>query len=81
MMMGASRATSADVVGDRDAGVRKLGASRRVDVEADHAPAALDQVAGDRASHDAKPDDSNGLVHAAFPPCRSRIWRAASAAP
>ena len=51
------------VVGDRDVGLRKLGASRGVGIEADHAPSALDEVAGDRASHDAKADNSNGLVH------------------
>ena len=45
-------------------GRRKLGSFRGVGIEADHPPSALDKVAGDRASHDAKPDDSNGLVHA-----------------
>jgi hypothetical protein len=35
---------------------------------ADHAPSAIDEIAGDRASHDAKPDDSNGLVlESSFP--------------
>jgi hypothetical protein len=27
-----------------------------------HLPSALDQVAGDRASHEAEPDDSDNLV-------------------
>ena len=63
MMMGALARDLADVIGDRDTGERKLGASCGVDVKADDAPAALDEIAGDRASHDAKPDDSNGLVH------------------
>ena len=61
------------VVGDGDAGLRQLGALGGVDIEADHAPAALDEVAGDRAAHDAKPDDSNGLVHASLLPCRIRL--------
>ena len=52
-----------DIVGDRDAGLRQLGALCGVDIEADHAPSALDEVARDRASHDAKPDYANGLVH------------------
>jgi hypothetical protein len=40
-----------------------------VDIEADHAPPAIDKVARDRASHDAKPDYPNGLVHeSSFPP-------------
>jgi hypothetical protein len=35
---------------------------------ADHAPSAIDEIADDRASHDAKPDDSNGLVlESSFP--------------
>jgi hypothetical protein len=41
----------------------KLGPFGGVDIEADYPPSALDQVARDRASHDAKPDNSNGLVH------------------
>ena len=53
----------AGVIGDRDIGQRKLGASCGVDVKADDAPPAFDEIAGDRASHDAKSDDSNGLVH------------------
>ncbi len=62
-MIGRAARDPAGVIGDRDTGQRELGAPCRVDVKADDAPAALDQIAGDRASHDAKPDDSNGLVH------------------
>src|SRR6267142_155948 len=53
----------ADVVGDCDAGEGKLGSSCGIDIKADHAPFTIDKVTGDRASHDAKSDDSNGLVH------------------
>jgi len=53
----------ADVGGDCDVGESKLGSSCGVDIKADHAPFTIDKVAGDSASHDAKPDDSNGLVH------------------
>ncbi len=53
----------ADVTGDCDVGEGKLGSSCGVDIEADHAPFTIDKVAGDRASHDAEPDDSNDLVH------------------
>ena len=51
-------------IGDDDLGRRKLGALGGVGIEADHAPPAIDKVAGDRPAHDAKPDDSNSLVHA-----------------
>jgi hypothetical protein len=48
---------------------------------ADHAPCAIDEIAGDRASHDAKPDDSNGLVlESSFPICRIRLTANASRA-
>ena len=73
MMIGASRATCADIGGDGDVGLRQLGSRRGVDIEADHPPAALDEVAGDRASHDAKPDDSNGLVHESLLPGRIAV--------
>jgi len=53
----------ADVVSDCDVGGRKLGSSCGIDVKADHAPFTIDEVAGNRAPHDTKPDDSNGLVH------------------
>ena len=43
---------------------RKLGSFGGIGIEADHPPSALDKVAGDGAAHDAKPDDSNSLVHA-----------------
>jgi hypothetical protein len=68
MMMGASRVTCADVIGDDDVSRRKLGPFGGVGIEADHPPSALDKVAGDRAAHDAKPDDANGLVHASSLP-------------
>jgi hypothetical protein len=48
----------------------KLGASRWSDVEADDMPSAIDQIARDRASHDPKPDDSNGLIHSSPFPAR-----------
>jgi hypothetical protein len=52
----------------------KLGSSSCVGIETDHAPSAIDEVAGDCASHDAKPDDSNDLVHeSSFPSCRIRL--------
>ena len=74
MMMGALARDLSDVTGDRDVGHRKLGAPCGVGVEADHAPSAIDEIAGDRASHDAKPDDSNGLVHkCSFLACRIRL--------
>jgi hypothetical protein len=48
---------------------------------ADHAPSAIDEIAGDRASHDAKPDDFNGLVlESSFPSCRIRLTANASRA-
>jgi hypothetical protein len=37
--------------------------SPSVYIETDHVLSAINEAAGDRASHDAKPDDSNGLVH------------------
>jgi hypothetical protein len=52
---------------DRDVGPRHLGAPRCVKVVADHLPSALGQVAGDRTSHNAEPDDSNNLVHGSLP--------------
>ena len=54
----------ADVIGDFDVGEGKFRSSCGVSIKADHAPLTIDQVAGDRASHDTKADDSNGLVHA-----------------
>jgi hypothetical protein len=48
---------------DRDIGKCKLGAPRGVDIVADHLPSALDEIAGDRAAHDAKTNDTNRLVH------------------
>ena len=37
--------------------------SRRVDVEADRAPADCDEVTGDRAAHDAQSDDADRVRH------------------
>jgi hypothetical protein len=51
------------IIGNDDLGRRKFGPSCGVDIEADHAPSALDEVTRDRTSHDAKPDNSNGPVH------------------
>jgi hypothetical protein len=51
------------VRGNGDPGLRHLGSPRGVDVIADNLPSALDEVAGDRAAHDAQSDDPNGLVH------------------
>ena len=53
-----------DVGGDFNIGRRKLAPSCGIDIEAGHVPTALDKIAGNGASHDAKPDDSDGLVHA-----------------
>ena len=53
----------ADVVGDCDIGKRKLGSSSGVDIKTDHVPFTIDKIARNRAAHNAKPDDSNGLVH------------------
>jgi hypothetical protein len=48
--------------GDCDVGLREFGsvAQRRY---RNRSRAIRNEAAGDRASHDAKPDDSNGLVH------------------
>jgi hypothetical protein len=45
-------------------GPPKLAPAYGIDIKSDHVPSALDKVAGNGASHDAKPDNSNGLVHA-----------------
>jgi hypothetical protein len=63
-----------DVIGDRDVGEREFGSSCGVDIEADDAPPAIDEIAGDCASHNAKPDDSDGLVHAFSPGYRIRLY-------
>ena len=52
-----------DAVGDDDVGLREFGPLGGIDIEADHPPSALDEVAGDRATHDAEADNSNGLFH------------------
>jgi len=56
------------VIGNDDISRRKLGPFGGVGIETDHPPSALDKVAGDRAAHDAKPDNANGLVHASSLP-------------
>ena len=81
MTMGASRvtcATSSAMVTPAAASSARL---RGVGIEADHPPSALDEVAGDRAAHDAKPDDSNSLVHASSFPLSNLIDGHARAAP
>ena len=40
-------------------GKRKLAAACRFGVESDHGPAALDEIAGDGAAHDAQSDDTH----------------------
>jgi len=56
------------VTGDCDVGQRKFGSSCGVDIEADHAPSTIDEIAGDRASHDAKPTIPTVLfLRARFP--------------
>jgi hypothetical protein len=76
-----SSTTIRRVTGDCDVGQRKFGSSCGADIEADHPPSAIDEIAGDRASHDAKPDDFNGLVlESSFPSCRIRLTANASRA-
>jgi hypothetical protein len=53
-----------DVTGYLDVSRRKLAPTAGIDVETDHVPSALNEIAGNCASHDAKPDNSDGLVHA-----------------
>jgi hypothetical protein len=45
----------------------RVPASRSVGIKSDHAPAAIDKIAADRATHDAKPDDSTVFVMRSFP--------------
>src|SRR5438067_12877970 len=74
MMMGTSRATCSTLPGNYNVGQGKLGPLCGISIEADHAPSALNEIAGDRAAHDAKPDNSNGLVHeSCFHSCRIRL--------
>jgi hypothetical protein len=74
MMMGASRETCSTITGNFNVGQRKLGSLCGVSIEADHGPSALNEIAGDRTTHDAKPDDSDGLVHeSCFHGCRIRL--------
>jgi hypothetical protein len=61
MMTGTSRVSWATL-----AAIETFG--RRIDVETDHAPASLDEIAGNRAAHDAETNDSNRLVHACLFP-------------
>jgi hypothetical protein len=58
------------VRGDYDVGLCQLVSPRCIYIEGDDAPAAIDKIAGNRASHDAKSNDSNSLVHASsLPAC------------
>ena len=52
-----------DTTCDGDVSQRKLGPLGGIDIKADDAPAAINKVASDRATHDTKPDNSNGLIH------------------
>src|SRR6202020_2537436 len=52
---------------DGDTGFRELGACGGIGVEADHMPPARDQIARNRAAHDAEPDDPYRLVHVSCP--------------
>ena len=58
------------VLGDDDTGLRRFVPRAGVGIEADHPPAAFDQIAADRASHDAEADHSNGLAHENLLPSR-----------
>src|ERR1700742_2696098 len=69
------------VAGDRYPCLRQLGISFGIEIEADHMPSALDQVARNRASHNAKTDNPNGLVHSrSLPPVDFRLTGKASQA-
>jgi hypothetical protein len=67
------------VLDDDDIGFGEFGAFRGIRIEADHAPSACDQVARNRAAHNAKPDDPNRLVHPKFPPKEARAGNGAAA--
>ena len=49
----------AGAIDDINAGKRKLAPARRLGVESDDGPAALGEVAGDGAPHDAQSDDTH----------------------
>jgi hypothetical protein len=59
-----------DVTGNDDVRLRELGASGRIDIEADHMPAAIDQISSYRAAHDAEADDPDDFVHIRLFPTR-----------
>jgi hypothetical protein len=59
-----------DITGDNDVRLRELGASGRIDIEADHTPSAIDQVSSYRAAHDAEADDPDDFVHIRLSPTR-----------
>ena len=50
-----------------DAGGPRFGAARDVGVVADHRPAVGDQIARERAAHDAEADDADGALHCRLP--------------
>ena len=52
-----------DILGNFHVGELEFGSPRRDDIEADHAPSAVDEITGNRATHDTEPDDSNSPVH------------------
>ncbi len=52
-----------DVTCDCNLRLCELGAPRWIDIVPDNTPFAINQIACDRAPHDPKPDNSNGLVH------------------
>src|SRR5262249_17382186 len=57
-----------NAAGNRDICLRQFSICRRIDVESDHMPTSLDEIAGNRTAHDAEANDSNGLVHACLFP-------------
>ena len=67
MMTGAAAATRLGVARDLDAGPGQFPAARRADVVADDAPAGGDQIAGERAAHDAEADHADGASCSASP--------------
>ena len=65
MMSFAALATRFGAGGDLDAGGLGFGPAVRVDVVADHLPAAGGKVARERAAHDAEADNADGAFHLA----------------
>src|SRR3954449_6000965 len=61
---------------DNDASRRQFSSSRRIDIKSQNAPSAINKVTGDRASHDAEPDNPDGFVHiTSIPTHRIRLTR------